>query len=461
MSYRGKIIPPQTVHRYGLATAKARIDRFHDQPENARQLMYDDFVIVAVWDDNLDDVGLRAKRYFPQMAYSCPPPADKRANWIPYSSGERVALDLTRPEAYLRTEGMGLVNSDSGGALVFPLFVASKNSHHNARLLYLYPAAMARRMADDLTTGANGMLPDEGKAGSIRAVYMLTTNWDDRLSDILLIQSDTVMLGMLMEHWAFQDDNDSLVRAMAAAYILNTTRSAHWTRRLTELRESIGQRHRHGLIGKTVDSQAREIVGEVANSRRDHEKADATRGGSYSENPALSFRDAALGFTRAAYAAGDILLNGKFGYPKDPATAARYFKFAASRSMPAAAHNLATCYRDGVGVPKDLDKAFFWYRQAAILGLPQSQLNLALCHKDGAGTETDEVAAYAWLTLWKESRLPPPTEHDGAAVNRLLEQASPSTKTKAIELVASIKIESENVCRQRADDKPWDIIIEP
>jgi hypothetical protein len=450
---------PDVVQRYGMPVAKARIDRFYEQPEEARQLMHGDSLIIAVWETEMDESSLSSAEYFPRRAYKCPPLF--RSSWKPYSEGEIVPLDITQQDRYLRTEGIGWSGQGAGVQIIFPSCIAVKNEEPGSRRLYIHPSSVARKMARNLLSGKDGTLPDKARADAILSTYSLTLGWSAGLSDLLLVEADPVALGMFMEHWASEEGREAHIRALVAAYILNTSKEPHWERRLELLQRTIGQGKKLGVVGSSVDEEARGLAKEIDARRRQYAESISGKLLGYSDLPASAFRSSALGYPNAAYACGDILLNGKKGYPRDTAAAARYFKFAASLHMPAAAHNLATCYRDGIGLSQDRAKAFFWYRQAAILGFPQSQLNVALCYLNGDGTKRDEVEALAWLKLWGESGMAAPDSDGAKAIQEKVSAISPDTAGRVDKRLAELKVEAEKTWADRADDKAWDVIVEP
>lgn len=143
-------------------------------------------------------------------------------------------------------------------------------------------------------------------------------------------------------------------------------------------------------------------------------------------------RAADSGLASAQFSMGVLLVEGRGGLPKDPATAAQWFKAAADQNhVPAycwlgeladreqnaaeavvwwrkgAAAGDRSCqfllgraYFDGKGgLARDANEAIAWFRRAANLRLPAAQAALGAAYERGTGVPTDYVLAYMWFNL--------------------------------------------------------------
>lgn len=143
-------------------------------------------------------------------------------------------------------------------------------------------------------------------------------------------------------------------------------------------------------------------------------------------------RAADTGLASAQHMMGLLLMEGRGGLPKDPATAAQWFKAAADQNHVAAycalgelanrENNaveavawwrrgatggdrncqllLGRAYLEGKGgLPRDANEGIAWIRRAANLRLPAAQAALAMAYERGAGVPTDYVLAYMWFNL--------------------------------------------------------------
>jgi TPR repeat protein len=152
-------------------------------------------------------------------------------------------------------------------------------------------------------------------------------------------------------------------------------------------------------------------------------------------------RAADSGLASAQHAMGQLVAEGRGGLPKDPATAAQWFKAAADQNyVPAycwlgelanrendaveavawwrkgAARGERNCqlllgraYLEGKGgLPRDLNEAVGWIRRAANQRLPAAQAALGTAYDRGAGVPTDYVLAYMWFNLARAQGYSPP-----------------------------------------------------
>ncbi len=143
-------------------------------------------------------------------------------------------------------------------------------------------------------------------------------------------------------------------------------------------------------------------------------------------------RAADTGLAGSQYMMGILLVEGRGGLPKDPATAAQWFKAAADQNhVPAlcwlgeladreqkpveavgwwrkgAASGDRSCqfllgraYLEGKGgLARDANEGLAWIRRAASQRLPAAQAALGFAYERGAGVPTDYVLAYMWLNL--------------------------------------------------------------
>ncbi|MBS9479168.1 sel1 repeat family protein [Ancylobacter sp. VKM B-3255] len=166
---------------------------------------------------------------------------------------------------------------------------------------------------------------------------------------------------------------------------------------------------------------------------------------------------AAKGNSAAAYNLGLIYLQGAVA-PKEPATAAEWFKQAADADQPDAVYALATLYRDGngvpkdplesarllaraddlgnvvattelgilvfngAGVPKDEARAAALFRKAALAGNPIAQNRYARILSAGRGVPQDKIAAAAWHLTAKAKKL------DDPVLDKLVESLTPQER---------------------------------
>jgi TPR repeat protein len=99
---------------------------------------------------------------------------------------------------------------------------------------------------------------------------------------------------------------------------------------------------------------------------------------------------------------GLLYLSGRL-LAADPAAAVAWMNRAAKNGHPAAQHNLATLYENGLGgLEMNLDNAGELYSLAANQGHGPATLALARMHRDGIGTIKDPVKAWALATLAEE-----------------------------------------------------------
>lgn len=99
---------------------------------------------------------------------------------------------------------------------------------------------------------------------------------------------------------------------------------------------------------------------------------------------AAQHKDNALAkFTLALFYA-----NG-WGRPVDASKACQWYAQAAPAGIPAAAHFLGECFRDGIHQPHDYKKALHWFEQAAQLGHHLSLCSTAQLYFNGEGVAKD------------------------------------------------------------------------
>ncbi|MCB4770925.1 sel1 repeat family protein [Ancylobacter sp. Lp-2] len=104
-------------------------------------------------------------------------------------------------------------------------------------------------------------------------------------------------------------------------------------------------------------------------------------------------RDAAAkGNTLAAYNLGLLYLEGEAA-PKDPATAADWFRKAADQDEPDALYALAILYKEGRGVPRDPIEAARLLQRAAEVGHVVATTEYAIAVFNGVGMPRDEERA--------------------------------------------------------------------
>jgi len=81
----------------------------------------------------------------------------------------------------------------------------------------------------------------------------------------------------------------------------------------------------------------------------------------------------------------------------DPEEAFRWTQKSAEQGFPLAQHNLAVCFKDGIGTPVNLEKQCHWYQKAAENGWVESQLQLSRCYLHGDGIPQDFQRSVYWL----------------------------------------------------------------
>ena len=207
---------------------------------------------------------------------------------------------------------------------------------------------------------------------------------------------------------------------------------------------------RLGGLGATRDEgKAADYLGRAA--AQNHAQAQALLGALYlqgrgvpkdeAQGADLVRRAAESGLASAQHAMGQLLADGRGGLPKDPATAAQWFKAAADQNyVPAycwlgelasrennaveavgwwrkgAARGERNCqfllgraYLEGKGgLPRDLNEAVAWVRRAANQRLPAAQAALGTAYDRGTGVPTDYVLAYMWFNLARAQGYNPP-----------------------------------------------------
>jgi TonB family protein len=85
------------------------------------------------------------------------------------------------------------------------------------------------------------------------------------------------------------------------------------------------------------------------------------------------------------------------GASPDYAAAAKLFRQAADRDLPAAQRALGELYLNGVGVAKSPAEAAKWFEKAAEAGDSWAQSSLGYLYSEGLGVGKDEQKAVAWL----------------------------------------------------------------
>lgn len=87
----------------------------------------------------------------------------------------------------------------------------------------------------------------------------------------------------------------------------------------------------------------------------------------------------------------------------DPTAGTAWLSRAARNGHPAAQHNLATLFENGLaGLDRNLENAGQLYSLAANQGHPAATLALARMHRDGTGTDADPAKAWALASLAEE-----------------------------------------------------------
>jgi eukaryotic-like serine/threonine-protein kinase len=94
---------------------------------------------------------------------------------------------------------------------------------------------------------------------------------------------------------------------------------------------------------------------------------------------------------------GRLFENG-WGGPKDPGTAAEWYRKAAEQGLAKARANLGTMYYEGNGLPKDPTAAALWFSRAASQGHARAQFSLARLYESGEGVSRDLAEARRWYT---------------------------------------------------------------
>ncbi len=74
----------------------------------------------------------------------------------------------------------------------------------------------------------------------------------------------------------------------------------------------------------------------------------------------------------------------------------RWFRLAAEKNLPIAAHNLGGLYFRGSGIPQNFKEALKWYQKAAEAGFAPSQSFLGWMYANGKGVEESDVEALKW-----------------------------------------------------------------
>src|SRR5208282_3558462 len=85
-----------------------------------------------------------------------------------------------------------------------------------------------------------------------------------------------------------------------------------------------------------------------------------------------------------------------FGFAKDFAAAAKWFRVAADQGNVLAENNLGACYVNGFGVEKDEAEAAKWYRKAAEQDDGDAQYCLGRAYETGRGVEINVAEAAKW-----------------------------------------------------------------
>lgn len=98
-----------------------------------------------------------------------------------------------------------------------------------------------------------------------------------------------------------------------------------------------------------------------------------------------------------------LLYENGLGVPKDPATAATWYKRAAEQDDREAQAYLAEMYAQGLGIPRDDTEALRWYKRAGELGHAAAQYNVGLFYALGRGVEPSDIEGYAWLKVGEEN----------------------------------------------------------
>lgn len=316
-----------------------------------------------------------------------------------------------------------------------------------------HPSFEARKTADAIRTGKEGRIPDPARAEVIERHYDLVGKWPQHVVDALRLRCDAMGFDAIMSDIQNPKTFDDQVELLAYAFLRGPDAKVtefETNTPLQALRDTIGKNQRYWFFGPTVEELAapRALEWQRERAALVVDPVDAKA------RPCEAFVRSKQGLTLDAYRCGGILLNGKHGFPRDPSLAANYFRFAAGRGMPPAQHNLATCFRDGVGVPRDAKAAFFWYLEAARRGFSQSSFNVGLAYLEGAGVAKDKISGLAWILIWKDSGLPPPDAALGARVEQLLSGLSPDERDEVERRKAQLIADSLAYCRGEARAVP-------
>jgi TPR repeat protein len=460
--YRGYLVWDEDVQRFGPILSLRKID-LHLSRSGGNHRAGDESAIVCVPERGMDPALLADPYYQPPRAY----------RWFSrgFSDLNPLELDLTQAWVYgfcfentlSRKKGLGDPETD------FPSFSAIHDG------IAMQPYGQAMVMSRKFRNGGAGVLPDSRKADLIEATFRLVTRWSEPVAERLLYRGKVTVLPSLMQQYRENGTRRGAVRALAIAYVLNAYNEKAWSRTLAVLKAELGSSQKYLVVGTTVDAEAQALARQIAHDRRNYELEVEFRRKAYEEKLANGITDsdlgkidietrfalAAWGYPLNAYAVGDALLSGKDGLQVDPVAAANFFQFAAASSMPAAQHNLATCYRDGVGKSANPKLAYFWYRQAALLGFGRSQFNLAVCYLKGSGVERDDLVAAAWFILAAENGLNGASSAEAddckAIVSRMRSVRASDLDGRLLKLRAEI----DSHCKERAYDQPWDLIVEP
>jgi TPR repeat protein len=102
------------------------------------------------------------------------------------------------------------------------------------------------------------------------------------------------------------------------------------------------------------------------------------------------------------------------GVPKDPATAAQWYRRSAENGNVGAQFMLGFMYRTGEGVDVDYSEALKWYRKAAKAGdgASASEIGAMFEHGHGVVTDSEEAARWykkagrAWRSKWLRKSSP-------------------------------------------------------
>jgi TPR repeat protein len=89
---------------------------------------------------------------------------------------------------------------------------------------------------------------------------------------------------------------------------------------------------------------------------------------------------------------------GRFGIPRDPTEAAKWYRAAAERGYALAQANLGYCYDTGFGVEAEPIEAVKWYQMAALQGNAFAQFNVGKKYHSGPGVGLDQKLALRWLS---------------------------------------------------------------